>query len=57
MDLRNLPGTSLVRLPLAVAFGVAAIVALSASLPVLLLDPAIRRLCLRRSGGKTFLTL
>ena len=42
MNLRNLPGILLVRLPLAVAFGVAAIVALAASLPVLLLDPVIR---------------
>lgn len=42
MNLRSLPEILLVRLPLAVAFGVAAIVALAASLPVLLLDPGIR---------------
>jgi|GEM_PF-6907210 len=41
MNLRNFPGILLVRLPLAVAFGVAAIVALAASLLVLLLDPVI----------------
>lgn len=42
MNLRSLPEILLVRLPLVVAFGVAAIVALAASLPVLLLDPVIR---------------
>lgn len=57
MNLRNLPGILLVRLSLAVAFGVAAIVALAASLPMLLLDPVLRRLCLRRSSGSIFLTV
>lgn len=57
MNLRSLPEILLVRLPLAVAFGVAAIVALAAILPMLLLDPLLRCFFLRRSNGNTFLTV
>lgn len=42
MNLRSFPEILLVRLPLAVAFGVAAIVTLAARLPVSLPDPVIR---------------
>lgn len=56
MNLRNLPGIFLVRLPLALVFGLSALVALAVSLPVLLLDPAIRLFCLRRPGRRDVLT-
>lgn len=56
MNLRNVPGIFLVRLPLALAFGLSALVALAVSLPVLLLDPVIRLFCLRRPGRKDVLT-
>lgn len=56
MNLRNVPGIFLVRLPLALAFGLSALVALAVSLPVLLLDPVIRLFCLRRPGRRDVLT-
>lgn len=56
MNLRNLLELFFVRLPLALAFGLSALVALAVSLPVLLLDPAIRFFCLRRPGRRDVLT-
>lgn len=56
MDLRDVPGIFLVRLPLALAFGLSALVALAVSLPVLLLDPVIRLFCLRRPDRRDVLT-
>ena len=57
MNLRNVPGILLVRLPLALVFGLSALVALAVSLPVFLLDTAVRFLCLRRPGRKKVLPL
>lgn len=56
MNLENLLETLLIRLPLALAFGLSALVALAVSLPVLLLDPEIRLFCLRRPGRRDVLT-
>ena len=56
MNLRNLPGIFFIRLPLALAFCLSALVALAVSLPVLLLDPVIRFFCLRRPGRRDVLT-
>lgn len=57
MNLRNVSGILLVRLPLALVFGLSALVALAVSLPVFLLDTAVRFFCFHRPGRKKVLPL